>query len=289
MKSFSRILVVLLSALPLLVACNDAAEGEKVEAGSGKITYNSSTEEIISAFCQSDEDTTILYFSPDEVTPATLEESRYYIKITFDTAQINDDNLDPVKGGALVEVFDFERGLKLKAISGTVTIRGSARTDTYNILLDIALNDESSAVSASFKGGCQNIGAITYANEWIYFHQNAGALDSVIRSAYIDTREMNMWHIYLVPVNNITFEEIFYFSPVKISVPVDFPLDGAKYLFSESTDISIEYRSDVWNATNAPRGGIRATFEINPNIFTIRFTTNGKLRGAYSGPIEIIE
>lgn len=292
-----NILMVVISAALLSVACSDDDGNEGAGSGvgsgagsdSGSITYNSSTEEILSAFCQSDEDTIILYFSPDEVAPATIGESRYYVKITLDAYQLNEKELDPTKGEVLVELYDIERGLRLKAIGGTASIRGTAHKNSYNLMLNIALNEEGSAVAVRYEGECRNVGAINYANKLIYVHEETGAIDSVIWSAFIDTREVNMWHIYLAPVKNITFEEVSYFSPIKISLPVDFPLDGLKYLISESADISIEYRKERWNASNAPKGSIRATYEIKPGIFTIRFTTNGKLRGAYCGPIEIIE
>lgn len=278
-----------ITALLVAVACNNPGDDKQPTMGSGTITYNSSTAEVAGAFCQTDEDTTVLYFTPSAVSFDALDTAQYYLKVTLETSMLDSKSLDVGTGAVAVELFDIENENELKAISGKVTARGSAKSASFDISLEVALDDGHSIAALTFDGGCIRSGAVAYANEWRYFHNKAGALYSIIWDAFIDTREMNMWHIYLAPVKDITFEEVNYFSPVKISITVDFPLDGSKHLFSESADISVAYGAEVWNKTNSPQGSIRAEYNAKRGIFKIRFTTNGKLNGYYSGPITVIE
>ncbi|MBQ2702475.1 MAG: hypothetical protein IJF63_01280 [Alistipes sp.] len=286
MKKFLLAIVV---AMFVAVACDTPNEGKEPTVGSGTITYNTSTAEVVGAFCQSDEDTVVLYFTPSDVKFDALDAAQYYLKITLEASLLNGKSLDVGKGEAVVELFDIEKENELKATNGTVSISGAVKSASFDISLEVTLDDGRSVAALSFNGGCISSGAVEYANEWTYLHNKVGALNSIIWGAFIDSREVNMWHIYLAPVKDITFEEVSYFSPVKITIPVDFPLDGSKHLFSESADISVTYGSEVWNSANAPQGSIRAEYNAKRGNFKIRFTTDGKLKGYYSGPITVVE
>ncbi len=120
-------------------------------------------------------------------------------------------------------------------------------------------------------------------------HNRVGALKSDIYSAFIDTREVNIWCIYLAPVRNISFEEVMLFSPVKITLPVDFPLDGTIVRFSDDPLISVEYIKEQWNGHNTHRSVIKAEYDARINCFRIYFDIPDKLTGSYEGSIEIIE
>lgn len=129
----------------------------------------------------------------------------------------------------------------------------------------------------------------SFENEWTYQHNKVGPLVSTIWCAFIDTREMDLWHIYLSPVTNIKFEEVTDFSPVKITLPVDFPLDGSKIRFSEDAVIVVTYGKEQWSHSNAPNGYVKASYDARINDFEIRFSTASKLKGYYRGELTIIE
>lgn len=129
----------------------------------------------------------------------------------------------------------------------------------------------------------------TESNEWVFDYKNVGPLASKIWDAYIDTREMDIWQIYLSPVTNIEFEEIFDYTPVKITIPVDFPLDGAKIRLATDPSIMIEYGSCLWDAANAPNGFVSADYDDLSGNIRIIFHTTDKLKGHYNGPLTIIE
>ena len=129
----------------------------------------------------------------------------------------------------------------------------------------------------------------TTKNEWVYNYDTVGALSSTIWKAFIDTREAYIWQIYLSPVKDIEFDEVFDFSPVKIIVPVDFPLDGTLVRFADDSSIRVEYDPVWWDATNASDGFVSATYDYRTNIFEITFHTSGRLKGHYRGSLDIVE
>ena len=130
---------------------------------------------------------------------------------------------------------------------------------------------------------------VEYKNEWTYIHKRVGPLTSPIWCAFIDTREVDLWHIYLSPVKDVTLEEVVEFAPVRISLPVDFPLDDTVVRFSDDTYIAIEYLQEVWNSHNAPQGVVRAEYDARNNDFRIYFKVPNRLTGSYEGSIEIVE
>ena len=129
----------------------------------------------------------------------------------------------------------------------------------------------------------------SWENAWTYNHNKVGPLVSTIWGAFIDTREIDFWHIYLSPVTNIEFEEVADFSPVKITLPVDFPLDGSKILFWQDQSIVVEYGREKWSWENSPKGYVKAAYDARDNFFEIRFSTASKLKGYYCGELTIIE
>jgi hypothetical protein len=129
----------------------------------------------------------------------------------------------------------------------------------------------------------------TDKNEWVHIIKDVDPLISTIWCAFIDTREVNFWHIYLSPVRDIEFEEVFDFSPVKITLPVDFPLDGTVVRFSADRAIRLTYGSKYWDASNTPKGVLSATYEAHSGHFEITFNIGATLKGHYSGPLTIIE
>ena len=129
----------------------------------------------------------------------------------------------------------------------------------------------------------------TDKNEWIFDYNNVGPLASKIWGIFIDTRQMDLWQLYLSPVTNIEFEEVFDYTPVKITIPVDFPLDGSNVRFSADDEIRVEYVSVVWDASNAPNGFLRARYDSSSGNFEITFATGDRLKGHYRGPLTIIE
>lgn len=149
-----------------------------------------------------------------------------------------------------------------------------------------------SAISA-----CENVegepngddAAVEYKNEWTYIHKRVGPLKSTIWCAFIDTREVNLWHIYLSPVRNVLFEEVVQFEPVRITVPVDFPLDDTAVRLSEDSQIAVEYLDEVWTKSNAPRSVVRAEYDARINNFRIYFNIPNRLSGSYEGAIVIVE
>lgn len=129
----------------------------------------------------------------------------------------------------------------------------------------------------------------SFENAWVYNHNKVGPLTSTIWDAFIDTREVDFWHIYLSPVKDITFEEVADFMPVKITLPVYFPMDGTKVLLSEDRLIEVEYGREKWSGESSPKGYIKAAYDARNNLFEIRFSTAGKLKGYYCGALNIIE
>ena len=115
----------------------------------------------------------------------------------------------------------------------------------------------------------------SWENAWTYNHNKVGPLVSTIWGAFIDTREIDFWHIYL--------------SPVKITLPVDFPLDGSKILFWQDQSIVVEYGREKWSWENSPKGYVKAAYDARDNYFEIRFSTASKLKGYYCGELTIIE
>ena len=105
MKKFLLAIVV---AMFVAVACDTPNEGKEPTAGSGTITYNASTAAVAGAFCQSDEDTVVLYFTPSNVKFDALDAAQYYLKITLEASLLNGKSLDVGKGEAVVELFDIE-------------------------------------------------------------------------------------------------------------------------------------------------------------------------------------
>lgn len=289
MKRFLTLIACVATALMAVVACDDPTKGGGVSLGEGTITYNTSAESISAAFFQSDEDMTMLYFSLDKVGFTALETSRYYVKISLDTADVDGRTLDPAKGEVSVELFDVENENELKAVGGEVSVKGSARSALYKVELSVALDDEQSVLAVSFSGGCVNGGSIAYANEWTYLHPTSGVISSIIWEAFLDKRNADVWYLYLAPVKDVLFEEVTYFSPVKITLPANVALDGERVPFAGNSALSVAYGPNEWSAENAPNGFVKVLYDETRKQLTIRFATDGGLKGYYSGAVDVVE
>lgn len=292
MRRFLALISLVASVECTLVSCEEPDVTGEHPAGKNTMHYNSSTTDVAASFCQADEDTVVLFFSPAEVTFENLDRADYYIKVTLDAATLDSGALDVGKGEALVEIIDIKNSRQRAALHGTVNAEIESWQDEQvacDISLAVSFADEDCSAAVMFEGEAKWCGDVEYQNKWTYLHNKVGPLDSKIWTIFIDAREMNFWTLYLSPVTNITFEDVAEFSPVKISIPVDFPLDGTKVGISKESSIVIEYMSQRWDYTNAPTGSIRIDYQSSSGIMSLHFTTNGELRGDYTGPISIIE
>lgn len=141
----------------------------------------------------------------------------------------------------------------------------------------------------SGSGSTADMEVDTDKNEWVYTYKEVGPMASTIWKVFIDTREVALWQVYLSPVKDIEFEEVFGFSPVKITLPIDFPLDGTRVRLAEEASIRVVYDPEWWDASNAPNGFVCATYDYRNGHFEITFHTSSRLKGHYSGPLTIIE
>ncbi len=281
--------VAVLAAVVMSVACSTSSGNGEFVMGEGTITYNTDVEEIASAFCQADEDMTVLYFSASKVSFDKLDDVPYYVKVSLDTVLADGASLDIAKGEAVVELIDVANENELKATSGSVSVKSARQSTNYKVLLNAALDDSQSVVAVEFEGGCVNGGAIAYANEWSFVTSSAGVSTSIIWEAFLDMRSSDMYYVYLAPIKDISFEEVSYYSPVKISLPANFPLDGSRVCFSENSSVSVSYGPNLWDGTNSPNGSVKLLYNEARSSMNIRFATDGLLKGYYGGAVTVVK